>query len=74
MAGLNSAIVPVYMKEFSPHELAGKTGVLVGLVQKFGLSIYYMFRIKTKYLNSDFIYFRDTFTFKTRFITRIKIY
>jgi len=28
IAGVNTALVPVYIKSFSPHELSGKTGTL----------------------------------------------
>lgn len=43
IAGVNTALVPVYIKSFSPHELSGKTGTLSQVFQKLGLFSAYIF-------------------------------
>lgn len=42
VAGINSNLVPVYIKEFSPLEMSGRTGSFVQFGQKSGLLIAYL--------------------------------
>ena len=42
IAGVNTALVPVYIKSFAPNELSGRLGTMSQLFQKSGLLISYL--------------------------------
>ena len=42
IAGVNTALVPVYIKSFAPHELSGRLGTMSQLFQKTGLLTAYL--------------------------------